>query len=186
MAIQEQYGPSPSTRHPQPDNLRVVFLKNVVTRPNIVVGDYTYYDDPEGLEAFERNVLYHFDFIGDKLIIGKFCSLAQGVTFIMNGGNPRTNWFTNYPFPVFGQGWEHAMPDSWPNKGDTVIGHDVWVGNGAVFMPGVQVGDCAIVASRSVVTKDVPPYAIVGGNPAQFIRYRYDDQTIVRLLGLCW
>ncbi len=186
MATQEQLGPSPHTRHPQPSNPRVVFLKNVVTRSNIVVGDYTYYDDPEGHEAFERNVLYHLDFIGDKLIIGKFCSLAQGATFIMSGGNHRMDWFTNYPFPVFGQGWEHAMPDSWPNKGDTVIGHDVRVGNGAVFMPGVQVGDGAIVASRSLVTKDVPPYAVVGGNPAQVIRHRYDDQTIARLLELRW
>lgn len=186
MATQKQLGPSPDTLHPQPNNPRVVFLKNVVTRPNIIVGDYTYYDDPEDPKAFERNVLYHFDFIGDKLIIGRFCSLAQGATFIMNGGNHRTDWFTNYPFPVFGQGWEHAMPDSWPNKGDTVIGHDVWIGNGATFMPGVRVGDGAIVASRSLVTKDVAPYAVVGGNPAHEIRYRYDDGTIERLLELRW
>lgn len=172
--------------HPQPANPRVVFLKNVVTNPNIIVGDYTYYDDPEHPEQFERNVLYHFDFIGDKLIIGKFCSIAAGVTFIMNGGNHRTDWFTNYPFPVFGHGWEHAMPDAWPNKGDTVIGNDVWIGYGAVIMPGVHVSDGAIVATKAVVTKDVPPYAIVGGNPAQLIRFRFDEEVITRLLQIRW
>lgn len=179
-------GPSPDEVHPQPGNPRIVYLKNVVRDPNIQVGDYTYYDDPIDPEGFERNVLYHFDFIGDKLIIGKFCSIAQGATFIMNGGNHRTDWLTNYPFPIFGQGWEHAMPDTWPNKGDTVIGNDVWIGNGAVFMPGVNVGDGAIIASRSVVTKDVPPYAVVGGNPARHIRYRFDDDAVQTLLDIQW
>ena len=179
-------GPSPDVLHPQPGNPRVVFLKNVITNPYISVGDYTYYDDPDQPGQFERNVLYHFDFIGDRLIIGKFCSIAAGVTFVMNGGNHRTDWLTNYPFPVFGHGWEHAMPESWPNKGDTVVGNDVWLGYGAVVMPGVRIGDGAIIATQAVVTKDVPPYAIVGGNPAQIIRFRFDEPVIERLLQIRW
>jgi virginiamycin A acetyltransferase len=131
-------------------------------------------------------VLYHFDFIGDRLIIGKFCAIASDVKFIMNGGNHRTDWFTNYPFPIFGQGWEVAMPDQWPHKGDTVIGNDVWIGYGATLMPGVQVGDGAIIAAQAVVTKSVPPYAVVGGNPAQIIRYRFDEATIEALLEIQW
>ncbi|MEA5447868.1 CatB-related O-acetyltransferase [Leptolyngbya sp. CCNP1308] len=179
-------GPHPTTRHPIPGVTRTAFLNTLVTNPNIVVGDYTYYDDFENPENFERNVLYHFDFIGDKLIIGKFCSIASDVKFIMNGGNHRTDWFTNYPFPIFGQGWESVMPSEWPHKGDTVIGNDVWIGYGATLLPGVQVGDGAIIAAQSVVTKSVPPYAVVGGNPAQLIRYRFDEATIEALLDLQW
>jgi virginiamycin A acetyltransferase len=179
-------GPSPETLHPLPTSQRLVFLKNSITNPNIIVGDYTYYDDFDDPLQFERNVRYHFDFVGDKLIIGKFCSLASGVTFIMNGGNHRTDWFTNYPFPIFGHGWERAMPDSWPNKGDTVVGNDVWMGYQATIMPGVQIGDGAIIATKAVVTKDVLPYAIVGGNPAQTIRMRFESDTIARLLALRW
>lgn len=179
-------GPSPRTRYPLPSNPRIAFLKSVVTNPNIIVGDYTYYDDPEGPERFEHNVLYHFDFIGDRLVIGKFCSIAHGATFIMNGGNHRTDWFTNYPFPIFGHGWEGAMPEAWPHKGDTRIGNDVWIGHGAAFMPGVHVGDGAIVASKAVVTKDVPPYSVVGGNPARVIRYRFDEATVDALLEVRW
>lgn len=180
------YGPSPNTRYPMPGQTRLAFLKNIVKNPNIIVGDYTYYDDFENPENFERNVLYHFDFEGDRLIIGKFCSIASDVKFIMNGGNHRTDWFTNYPFPVFGNGWEHAMPDSWPNKGDTVIGNDVWIGYGAMLMPGVQVGDGAIIATGSVVTRNVEPYTIVGGNPAALIRKRFDDAVIQELLQIRW
>lgn len=131
-------------------------------------------------------MLYHFDFEGDRLIIGKFCSIASDVKFIMNGGNHRTDWFTNYPFPVFGNGWEHAMPDSWPNKGDTIIGNDVWIGYGAMLMPGVQVGDGAIIATGAVVTRNVEPYTIVGGNPAALIRKRFDDAVIQELLQIRW
>jgi len=179
-------GPDPQQPYPLPDQDRLVYLQPFITRPNIIVGDYTYYDDPNGPEHFEEHVLYHFDFIGDKLIIGKFCSIAAGVKFIMNGGNHRTDWFTNYPFPVFGHGWEVAMPDTWPHKGDTVIGNDVWVGHGVTIMPGVQIGDGAIIATGSVVTKSVEPYAIVGGNPAQPIRKRFDDETIAALLEIRW
>jgi virginiamycin A acetyltransferase len=180
------HGPSPQTRYPIPGQTRLAFLKNIVKNPSILVGDYTYYDDFEDPENFERNVLYHFDFEGDRLIIGKFCSIASDVKFILNGGNHCTDWFTNYPFPVFGNGWEHAMPDSWPNKGDTVIGNDVWIGYGAMLMPGVQVGDGAIIATGSVVTRNVEPYAVVGGNPAALIRKRFDDAVIQTLLHIRW
>ena len=179
-------GPSPHTRHPISGQTRLVYLKNIVTNPHILVGDYTYYDDFDNPENFERHVLYHFDFIGDRLIIGKFCSIASDVKFIMNGGNHRTDWFTNYPFPVFGHGWETAMPADWPNKGDMVIGNDVWIGYGATLMPGVQIGDGAVIASQSVVTKSVAPYSVVGGNPAREIRQRFDDETIQTLLELQW
>lgn len=164
----------------------MVFLKNIVQNPNIVVGDYTYYHDFEDPESFEKNVLYHFDFVGDRLVIGKFCSIASNVRFIMNGGNHRTDWITNYPFPVFGTGWEKAMPDSWPNKGDTVVGNDVWIGYGATIMPGVHIGDGAIVATGSVVTSDVAPYAIAGGNPSKEIRKRFSDSDIEELLRITW
>ncbi|NEP83937.1 MAG: CatB-related O-acetyltransferase [Okeania sp. SIO3B3] len=179
-------GPSPDTVYPMPAHKRLVYLKNIVTNPSIVVGDYTYYDDFEDPTRFEDNVLYNFDFEDDKLVIGKFCSIASGVKFILNGGNHRTDWLTTYPFPVFGDGWEKAMPDSFPNKGDIVIGNDVWLGYNATIMPGITVGDGAIVATQAVVTRDVPPYAIVGGNPADIIRKRFDDPTIERLLKIQW
>lgn len=179
-------GPSPDTRHPIAGVTRTGFLRPFITRPNILVGDYTYYDDPDGPERFESNVLYHFDFIGDRLVIGKFCSIGAGTKFVMNGGNHHTTWLTTYPFPIFGHGWEAAMPASWPNKGDTVVGNDVWFGHDALVMPGVTIGDGAIVATRAVVTRDVPPYAIVGGNPATVLRYRFDEATIARLLAVRW
>ena len=180
------HGPSPETRHPLPGITRTGFLKPFITRPSIVVGDYTYYDDPAGPEAFEQNVLYHFDFVGDRLVIGRFCSIGAGTKFVMNGGNHHTSWMTTYPFPIFGHGWEAAMPASWPNKGDTVVGNDVWFGHDALVMPGVTIGDGAIVATRAVVTRDVPPYAIVGGNPATVLRHRFDEATIARQLAVRW
>ena len=179
-------GPSPDTRHPIAGVTRTGFLRPFITRPSIVVGDYTYYDDPGGPECFEANVLYHFDFVGDRLVIGKFCSIGAGTKFVMNGGNHHTTWMTTYPFPIFGHGWEAAMPSSWPNKGDTVVGNDVWFGHDALVMPGITIGDGAIVATRAVVTRDVPPYAIVGGNPATVLRYRFDAPTIARLLAVRW
>ena len=180
------YGPSPETRYPIPEQTRLVYLKTIIKNPNIIVGDYTYYDDFDNPENFERNVLYHFDFIGDQLIIGKFCSIASDVKFIMNGGNHRTDWLTNYPFPVFGNGWESALPDAWPFKGNTVIGNDVWIGYGATIMPGIKIGDGAIIGTQSVVTRDVSPYSIVGGNPAQEIRKRFEDSMIEDLLNIRW
>ena len=180
------HGPDPKTRHPIQGVLRTGFLNNFITRPNIEVGDYSYYDDPNGPEQFEKNVLYHFDFIGDRLIIGRFCSIAAETRFIMNGGNHATDWLTTFPFPVFGQGWEVAMPDAWPHRGDTVVGHDVWIGYGATIMPGVRIGNGAIIAAASVVTRDVPDFAIVGGNPAGLIRYRFDEDTRESLTRIAW
>lgn len=179
-------GPSPDNRFPIHGIERTGFLKNFITRPNIVVGDYTYYDDPRGPGHFESNVLYHFDFTGDRLLIGKFCSIATDVRFIMNGGNHPTDWLTTFPFPIFGHGWEVALPASWPTKGDTVVGNDVWMGYSALVMPGVHIGNGAIVATAAVVTRDVPAYAIVGGNPATVLRYRFDPETIARLESLRW
>ena len=179
-------GPNPNTRHPITGQTRLVYLKTIITNPNIIVGDYSYYDDFENPENFEQNVLYHFDFIGDKLIIGKFCAIASGVKFIMNGGNHATDGFSTYPFAVFGQGWESAMPDHWPHKGNTVVGNDVWLGYNATLLPGIKIGDGAIVAAQSVVTQSVQPYTIVGGNPAREIRQRFDSDTIQVLLEIQW
>lgn len=179
------YGPDPNNPYPLKDYKRLCFLKNVIKNPNILVGDYTYYDDFEDTDNFEKNVLYHFDFIGDKLIIGKFCALASGVKFIMNGGNYQLNSFTTFPFAIFGNGWENA-PHDFPNRGDTVIGNDVWIGYEALIMPGIKVGDGAVIGAKAVVTKDVAPYAIVAGNPAKLITKRFDEQAIETLLELQW
>ena len=167
---------------------QVCFIQNTVSNPNIIVGDYTYYDDPEDSENFERTVLYHFPFIGDRLIIGKFCALAKGVKFIMNGANHKLDGFSTYPFQIFGNGWEKVMPQigELPYKGDTVIGNDVWIGYEAVMMPGVQVGNGAIIAAKSVVVSDILPYTIVGGNPAKRIRQRFEDDVIQALLEVTW
>lgn len=180
------YGPDPYNPYPLKDYRRLCYLKNIVKNPNIIVGEYTYYDDFNNPEIFEKNVLYLFDFIGDKLIIGKFCAIASGAKFIMNGGNHQLDNFTTYPFSIFGNGWEKAEPDAWPYKGDTVIGNDVWIGYEALIMPGVQVGDGAVIASKSVVTKDIPAYTIVGGNPAQPIKKRFDHEVIETLLEIQW
>ncbi len=182
------YGANPNEKHPMKGFSQICFIKNTVANPNIIIGDYTYYDDLEDSENFERNVLYHFPFIGDKLIIGKFCALATGVKFIMNGANHKISGFSTYPFQVFGNGWEKVTPQpgELPNKGDTVIGNDVWIGYEAVIMPGVEIGDGAIIASKSVVTKDVLPYTIVGGNPAKVIKKRFADEVIETLLEIAW
>jgi virginiamycin A acetyltransferase len=166
---------------------RLCFLKNIITNPNIIVGDYTYYDDFEDVHNFEKNVKYLFDFTGDKLIIGKFCMIASDVTFIMNGGNHLTDSISTYPFAIFGKDWSKAMDDkSYPVKPNTVIGNDVWIGFGSTIMPGVTIGDGAIIATKSVVTKDVAPYAIVGGNPAKEIKRRFSDIEIEQLLAASW
>lgn len=166
---------------------RLCFLKNIIKSPNILVGDYTYYDDFEDVANFEKNVKYHFDFIGDKLIIGKFCMIASHVTFIMNGANHLSKSISSYPFAIFGKAWHHAMDGkSYPTKGDTVIGNDVWIGYNATIMPGITIGDGAIIASNSTVTKAVEPYTIVGGNPAKVVRKRFTEQQIESLLSLKW
>ena len=182
------HGPDPNNKEPLEGFPQVGFLKNFITQKNILVGDYTYYDDPMGPDRFENNVLYHFDFIGDRLIIGKFCAIARDVKFIMNGANHPLKGFSTYPFYIFKNGWEHAIPN--PNNQseieDTIIGNDVWIGYNATIMPGVQIGHGAIVASKAVVTKDVSPYSIVGGNPAKVIRMRFDESTIKALISVAW
>lgn len=181
------HGPAPTTKFPLAHYDRLCFLKNVVKNPNIIVGDYTYYDDFENVENFEKNVKYHFDFVGDKLIIGKFCMIASDVTFIMNGANHLTDAISTYPFAIFGNGWEGAMDGrEYPRKGDIVIGNDVWIGYNATIMAGVTIGDGAIIATNATVVKDVAPYTIVGGNPAREIKRRFPEETIARLLQLRW
>ena len=182
------HGPSPTDPHPMAGFPQVCFIRNTVKNPHIVVGDYTYYDDPEDSENFERNVLYHYPFVGDKLVIGKFCALARGVKFIMNGANHKLTGFSTYPFGIFGQGWEAAVPApaDLPSRGDTVVGNDVWIGYDALVMPGLKIGDGAIVAARSVVVKDVPAYAVVGGNPAKILKFRFPPETIAALEQIAW
>ena len=166
---------------------RLCFLKNIVKNPNIIVGDYTYYDDFDTVENFEKNVKYHFDFNGDKLIIGKFCMIASGVSFIMNGANHLTDSISSYPFAIFGHDWENAMDGkTYPTKGDTIIGNDVWIGHNVTIMPGIQIGDGVIVATNSTVTKNVEPYSIMGGNPAKLIKKRFSEQQIKWLLDTQW
>jgi virginiamycin A acetyltransferase len=175
----------PNKKFPLEKTQRLCFLKNIIASPNIIVGDYTYYDDPDNVENFVKNVLYHFDFIGDKLIIGKFCQIATGVRFIMNGGNHAIKGFSTFPFAAFGNEWSD-IPLEPQSKGDTIVGNDVWIGNSATIMPGIKIGDGAIIATNAVVTKNVDPFTIVGGNPATLIRKRFDEETIQTLLKIQW
>jgi virginiamycin A acetyltransferase len=180
-------GPDKNIKFPLDNYDRLCFLKNIVKNPNIIVGDYTYYDDFENVENFEKNVKYHFDFVGDKLIIGKFCMIASDVKFIMNGANHLTDSMSSYPFAIFGNGWENAMEGkSYPQKGNIDIGNDVWIGYNATIMAGVNIGDGAIIAANSTITRDVEPYTIVGGNPAKKIRKRFSEDVIIKLLALKW
>ena len=172
---------------PLPNYNRLCFLKNIITNPNIIVGDYTYYDDFEDVHNFEKNVKYLFDFTGDQLIIGKFCMIASNVTFIMNGANHLTDAISTFPFAIFGGDWANAMDGkTYPNKGNTTIGNDVWIGYNATIMAGVTIGNGAIIATNSVVTKDVEPYTIVGGNPAKVIKKRFSEERIEQLLEMAW
>lgn len=182
-------GPKPTEIHPMNGFNQVCYLKNVIKNPNIIVGDYSYYDDPINSEGFEHNnVLYHYPYMNDKLIIGKFCAIARDVKFMMNGANHKINAFSSYPFSLFGNGWERVIPDikDLPFKGDTIVGNDVWIGYDALIMPGVKIGDGAIIASKSVVIKDVPAYTIVGGNPANEIRKRFSEDIIALLQSAQW
>ncbi|MDC7783364.1 Vat family streptogramin A O-acetyltransferase [Priestia megaterium] len=187
MESNKAHGPNPTDKYPIKGNNVVQFIKNTTTRPNIIVGDYSYYDARNG-ESFEDQVLYHYDFFGDRLVIGEFCAIAPGVTFIMNGANHRMDGISTYPFNIFGEGWEKHTPmlNQLPFKGDTIIGNDVWVGMDTVNMPGINIGDGAIVAAKSVITKDVESYTIVGGNPAQKIKERFPEQIINKLLEIQW
>lgn len=166
------------------------FLKNVVKATNVTIGDYTYYDDEENPTEFEKNnILFNYLQFHDHLIIGKFCAIASGVKFIMGSANHRLSSVSTYPFNVFGQAWGEKTPDhlsQLPFKGDTVVGNDVWIGRESNIMPGVKIGDGVIIAAYSVVTRDVEPYSVVGGNPAQFIKKRFNDELIAMLLELKW
>lgn len=177
--------------YPRHGDQQTIYLKNVITNPNIIVGDYTMYNDfVNDPTMFEKNnVLYHYPVNHDRLVIGKFCSIACGVRFLFNSANHTMNSLSTYPFPLFYDEWELDVKEvatSWDNKGDIVIGNDVWIGYEAVILAGVTIGDGAIIGSRAVVTKDVPPYTIVGGVPAKQIRKRFSEETIVQLLQIQW
>jgi len=181
-------GPSVKTIFPIPDDNKLVFLKNIVKASNILVGDYTYFDDRKnGGEKFEENnVLYNYDYNKVKLIIVKFCAIAAETKFLMTGDH-KLDAISTYPFPIFKQGWENAFDlNELPVKGDIVIGNDVWLCYDSLIKNGVKIGDGAIVAARSVVAKDVPPYSIVAGNPAKIVKMRFDEITISRLLSIAW
>jgi virginiamycin A acetyltransferase len=181
-----EIGPDPNRPYPMADQRRVSFIKNFIKSPNIIVGDYSYYDDPIDPENFEKNVLYNYG--NDRLIIGKFCAIATNVKFIMNGANHKLDGISTYPFPVFGNSWETAMNllIELPSKGDTVIGNDVWIGYESLIMPGVKIGDGAVIAAKSVVVKDIPAYTVVGGNPAHPIKQRFSDAEVAQLLEIRW
>jgi virginiamycin A acetyltransferase len=180
--------PSPDTLHPIAGHPRVVFLKPLIHSPTIVVGEYTYYDDPDDPTAFERNnVLYAFG--QERLVIGRYCALAAGVRFVMAGANHPMAGVSTFPFGIFGGEWAERTLDvvlQVPSRGDTVVGNDVWIGYQAMIMPGVHIGDGAIVAAGAVVSNDVPPYAIVAGNPARLVRQRFAEADVERLLKAAW
>lgn len=177
--------------YPRTGDHQTVYLKDVITNPNIEVGEYTMYNDfvNDPREFEKNNVLYHYPINGDKLIIGKFCSIACGAKFLFTSANHKMSSLSTYPFPIFYEEWGLDVKDirnAWDNKGDIVIGNDVWIGYEAIIMAGVTIGDGAIIGTRAVVTKDVPPYTIVGGVPAKPIRKRFDDATVERLIKLRW
>ncbi|MEW2248843.1 CatB-related O-acetyltransferase [Streptomyces sp. NPDC058733] len=177
----------PTVLNPLPGQPRLVLLRPLVTSPLIEVGEFSYYDDPDDATSFEtRNVLYHYG--PEKLVIGRFCALGTGVRFLMNGANHRMDGPSTFPFPSMGGSWaDHFdLLTGLPNRGDTVVGHDVWFGYGATVLPGVRIGNGAIVGAGSVVTADVPDYGIVGGNPARLLRTRYDARDVARLLDVAW
>ena len=177
--------------YPRTGDKEIVYLKDVVTGPNIEIGDYTIYNDfvrdPRHFE--KNNVLYHYPVNGDRLKIGKFCSIACGAKFLFTSGNHSMQSLSTYTFPIFYEEWGlggKAIRSAWDNKGDIVLGNDVWIGYEAVILSGVTIGDGAIVGARAVVTKDVPPYTIVAGVPARPIRKRFDEETIAKLEALRW
>lgn len=175
--------PNPNVIFPTRNPSNVTYVKPTVSRPNIVVGEFTYFSDVD----FEKHVTHHYEFYGDKLIIGKFCQIAAGVEFVMNGANHQMNAVSTYPFYIF-EGWNGDVPpvSELPNKGDTIIGNDVWIGQNVTVLPGVHIGDGAVIGLNSVVASDVPPYSIAAGNPARVIRKRFDDELIGLLERLQW
>ena len=174
--------PDPNTIHPIAGYDKEIYVKPTLKNPNIIVGDFTYADS-----EFESHVTHHYDFIGDKLIIGKFCQIAAGVEFVMNGANHQMNAVSTFPFYTL-EGWKMNPPaaSDMPFKGDTVIGNDVWIGQNATILPGVHIGDGAIIGANSVVGSNVEPYAVVVGNPAETIRYRFDKDLTELLLKFKW
>ena len=181
--MNEKAFPDPGAVFPMPGINTVTYVKPTVKNPNIIVGDFTYFAGTD----FESRVTHHYDFIGDKLIIGRFCQIAAGVEFVMNGANHQMNAVTTFPFYTLA-GWDMAPPplSELPLKGDTVVGNDVWIGQNATILPGVHIGDGAIIGANSVVGRDVPPYTVVAGNPAKEIRKRFDDEMTALLLQLRW
>ena len=175
--------PNPNKIFPNRKIKTITNVKPAIKNKNIIVGDFTYFADTD----FEKHVTHHYDFIGDKLIIGKFCQIAAGVNFVMNGANHQMNAVTTFPFYIF-EGWKQKVPplNKMPLKGDTIIGNDVWIGQNVTILPGVHIGDGAIIGLNSVVGSDVAPYTIVAGNPAKVIRKRFDNQLIKLLLKLKW
>ena len=177
--------------YPRTGDTQTIYLKNVITNPNITIGDYTMYNDfvNDPRDFQKNNVLYHYPINHDKLVIGKFCSIACGAKFIFTSANHTLKSLSTYPFPLFFEEWDldkADVTDSWDNKGDIVVGNDVWIGYEAVIMSGVTIGDGAIIGTRAVVTKDIPPYTIVGGVPAKPIRKRFADDIVASLLEIKW
>lgn len=180
--------PDSDVVYPRKNDKSICYLKNIIKNPNIMIGEFTFYHDFHNPETFEaQNVLYQYPINNDKLIIGKFCSIACGAKFIFNAANHTLKSFSTYPFPLFAE-WDEAatVVEAWDNKGDIVVGNDVWIGFDAVIMSGVHIGDGAIIGTRAVVTNDVPPYTIVGGVPAKTIRKRFDDIAIELLQKAKW
>lgn len=177
--------------YPRAGDSQTIYLQSVITDPGITVGEYTMYNDfVNDPRDFQRNnVLYHYPVNRDRLVIGKFCSIACGAKFLFNSANHALGSLSTYPFPLFWEEWgldKGRVAEAWDNKGDILIGSDVWIGYEAVILAGVTIGDGAVIAARAVVTKDVPPYTIVGGVPAKAIRRRFPEETIQRLLELRW
>ncbi len=177
--------------YPRTGDMETVYLKNVITRPGITVGDFTMYNDfrKDPRDFQQNNVLYHYPVNHDRLVIGKFCSIACGAKFLFNSANHTLRSLSTYPFPIFFEEWNldaAEVASAWDNKGDIIVGNDVWIGYEAVIMAGVTIGDGVIIGTRAVVTKDVPPYTIVGGVPAKPLRKRFPEKTISELLALKW
>jgi len=181
--MKEENIPNPNLIFPIKNLDSITYVKPSVKNPNIIVGDFTYFADKD----FEKHVTHHYDFIGDKLIIGKFCQIAAGIEFIMNGANHQMNAVSTYPFYIFGT-WEQSAPDKkdLPLKGDTIIGNDVWIGQNVTILPGVHIGDGVIIGANSVVGNNVEPYTIIAGNPAKKIRKRLAPELIEIMEKLKW
>lgn len=177
--------------YPRTGDKETVYLKSIITKPNIIIGEYTMYNDfVNDPVLFEKNnVLYHYPINNDKLIIGKYCSIACGAKFMFTSGNHKRSSLSTYPFPLFFEEWDlerNNVTDAWDNEGNIIIGNDVWIGYEAVIMQGVHIGDGVVIGSRAVVTRDVPPYTVVGGVPAKEIKKRFQNEIIEKLMQIQW